>query len=129
MSIFARFSRPVFGSPALSTAESGRWLPAAIGAVLLVASAGAAAAKPARCFTTDDGYFNCNFRGLDRQGSFEISARGYPTYTLWIDSPGFAAGFVNFGDRNVALPGMYVRQRDDAACWSNPETDTRICAW
>lgn len=86
-------------------------------------------AKPARCFTTDDGYYPCDFKALDRDGSFEVSAPGSPTYTLWIDTPGFAAGFVNLGGRNVALPGMYVRQRDDAACWSNPETDTRICAW
>ena len=88
-----------------------------------------ATAKPARCFTTDDGYYDCNFRGLDRDGSFEISARGYPTYSLWIDRPGFAAGFVNLGGRNIALPGLYVRQRDDGACWANPETNTKICAW
>lgn len=88
-----------------------------------------ASAKPARCFTTDDGHYPCDFKGLDRQGSFEISAPMKPTYSLWVDSPGFAAGFVNFGDRNVALPGMYVRQRDDGACWANPETGTKICAW
>ena len=52
-----------------------------------LAGAFPAAAKPARCFTTDDGYYNCDFRGLDRDGSFEISARGYPTYSLWIDGP------------------------------------------
>jgi hypothetical protein len=88
-----------------------------------------AVAKPARCFTTDDGYFPCDFRALDRQGSFEIAAPAKPTYSLWVDSPGFAAGFINFGDRNISLPGMYVRQSDDAACWANPETDTKICAW
>ena len=98
-------------------------------AASLAAGAVPALAKPARCFTTDDGYYPCDFRGLDRQGSFEISARGYPTYTLWVDSPGFAAGFMNLSGRNVALPGMYVRQRDDGACWSNPETGTRLCAW
>lgn len=98
-------------------------------AAVLVAGAFQASAKPARCFTTDDGYYPCDFKGLDRQGSFEISARGYPTYTLWIDSPGFAAGFVTLSGRSVALPGMYVRQGDDRACWSNPQTATRICAW
>lgn len=100
--------------------------------VLAVAAAAgtvSADAKPARCFTTDDGYYPCDFKSLDRDGSFEVSAPGLPTYTLWIDTPGFAAGFVNLGGRNVALPGMYVRRSDDAACWSNPETDTRICAW
>lgn len=102
-------------------------------AVIAVAAALAfaqqASAKPARCFTTDDGHYPCDFKGLDRQGSFEISAPMKPTYSLWVDSPGLAAGFVNFGDRNIALPGTYVRQRDDAACWGNPETNTRICAW
>lgn len=102
---------------------------AGAGVLMAAVSVMPASAKPARCFTTDDGYYDCNFKGLDRQGSFELSARGYPTYTLWVDSPGFAAGFVNLGNRNVALPGMYVRQRDDGACWSNPETGTRICAW
>lgn len=98
-------------------------------AAALAAGSLPASAKPARCFTTDDGYFPCDFKGLDRQGSFEITARGYPVYTLWVERPGFAAGFVTLGGRSVALPGMYVRQGDDRACWSNPETGTRICAW
>lgn len=92
-------------------------------------AASAAAAKPARCFTTDDGYFACDFVSLDRAGSFEISGEGVPTTTLIVDEPGFASGFVNFGNRNISLPGRYVRQRDDGACWSNPETNTKICAW
>ena len=100
-----------------------------MGLIAVLAASTAAEAKSARCFTTDDGYFACNFEALDRAGSFEISARGKPTYSLWVEQPGFAAGFVNFGDRNVSLPGMYVRQRDDGACWANPETSTRICAW
>ena len=98
-------------------------------AAAFAAGAFPASAKPARCFATDDGHYPCDFKGLDRQGSFEISARGYPTYTLWVERPGFASGFVNFGDRNVALPGMYERASDDPACWSNSETGTRICAW
>lgn len=100
-----------------------------LSAALLTLPALPAAAKSARCFTTDDGYFGCNFEALDRAGSFEISARGKPTYSLWVDQPGFASGFINFGDRNVSLPGMYVRQSDDPACWANPETSTKICAW
>lgn len=100
-----------------------------IALAVLPAGAFCAHAKPARCFTTDDGYYPCDFRVLDRDGSFEISAPGVPTYSLWIDRPGFAAGFVNLGGRNIGLPGMYVRRSDDPACWSNPETDTRICAW
>ena len=100
---------------------------AAIATVLLATSA--AVSKPARCFTTDDGEFACDFQPLDRDGSFAISAPGYPTYSLWIDTPGVAAGFVELGGRNVALPGRYVRQADDPACWHNGDTDTRICAW
>lgn len=89
-----------------------------------------AQAKPARCFTTDDGYYPCDFRGLDSGGSFTIRANGYPAYTLEVYQPGFAYGFADFGKgRTVALPGQYVRSRDDSACWNNPATDTRICAW
>ena len=91
--------------------------------------ASAAEAKPARCFSTDDGYYDCDFRATDDAGSFAISAPMKPTFELLMDRPGFAYGFANFGDRNVPLPGMYVRQSDDPACWSNPETATRICAW
>jgi len=89
----------------------------------------AAQAKQARCFTTDDGYFDCKFKATDGAGSFRLSAPGRPTYTLEVDRPGFAYGFIDMGSRNVALPGMYVRQSDDAACWANPETNTKICAW
>ena len=96
---------------------------------LLAISAMPAAAKSARCFTTDDGYYSCSFRGLDSAGSFRISAPGYPTYTLEVDSPGFAWGYANYGSGNTSLPGQYVRSRDDGACWNNPETGTKICAW
>ena len=95
----------------------------------LVAMAMPAQAKKARCFTTDDGYFPCNFKATDDFGSFRISARGFPSYEIEVDQPGFAYGFVNLGGRNVSLPGQYVRSRDDGACWANPETSTKICAW
>ena len=72
-----------------------------------------AQAKPARCFTTDDGHYSCDFRGLDGAGSFTVEADGYPTYTLEVDQPGLAFGFADFGDGNVSLPGQYVRQSDD----------------
>lgn len=97
--------------------------------MLVLAAAAPAAAKQARCFTTDDGYYPCTFVATDRSGSFEISADGYPTYILVMNEPGFAFGFINLGNRNIPLAGKYVRQRDDGACWSNPETDTKICAW
>jgi hypothetical protein len=89
-----------------------------------------ALAKSARCFTTDDGYYTCDFKPLGG-GDFEVSAPGYPTFSLEIDSPGFAYGYAQYetGERRVPLPGMYVRSRDDGACWNNPETETRLCAW
>lgn len=102
-------------------------LPAALAASFLAADG--AIAKPARCFTTDDGHFPCEFRGLDAAVSFQISALGLPTYSLWVERPGVAAGFVGLGDRNVALPGMYLRRQDDPACWENDATQARICAW
>jgi len=98
-------------------------------AAALLALSVSAEAKRARCFTTDDGYFACTYRAIDDAGSFRISAPGYPTYVLEIDAPGFAYGYVNLGSRNVPLPGQYVRSRDDGACWSNPQTNTKLCAW
>jgi hypothetical protein len=98
-------------------------------AAALLAFAGSAEAKRARCFTSDDGYFACSYRAIDDAGSFRISAPGYPSYVLEIDEPGFAYGFVSLGHRNVPLPGQYVRSRDDGACWNNPQTNTKLCAW
>lgn len=98
-----------------------------LGAVLLL-TASAANAKPARCYATDDGYFDCDFKMTDRAGSFTIVGPS-ATYILLVEERGFASAFVNLGTRNISLPGMYVRQRDDPACWSNPETTTKICAW
>lgn len=86
-------------------------------------------AGQARCFTTDDGQFDCSFRTTDDAGSFQISAPGRPTYAVEIDRPGVAYGFVNLGARNIPLPGMYERQSDDPACWANADTGTKICAW
>ena len=104
-----------------------------LGALALAAATigaiGGAEAKKARCFTTDDGYFSCNFTATDKAGSFEIGAAGYPSYQLQVDQPGFAFGYINLGNRWISLPGQYVRSNDDGACWNNPETSTRICAW
>ncbi|MER9597577.1 MULTISPECIES: hypothetical protein [unclassified Mesorhizobium] len=78
-------------------------------AAAVLALSMSAEAKRARCFTSDDGYFSCNYRALDGDGSFRISAPGYPTYVLEVDGPGFAYGYVNLGRRNVSLPGQFVR--------------------
>jgi hypothetical protein len=100
----------------------------AVSALCLV-MAGGAEARPARCFTTDEGNFRCDFRATDRDGSFEISARGKPTYSLTISEKDVAFGFVNLGGRNTSLPGRYLRSRTDRACWVNDTTSARICAY
>ena len=88
----------------------------------------AAAAKPAQCFSTDDGHFDCDFQMTDADGSFTIEGPD-ATYILLMDSPGHASGFVNLGTRNIPLAGTFVRERGDPACWSNADLGTRICAW
>lgn len=89
-----------------------------------------ALAKEARCFTTDDGDYACEFKFTDDQGSFEASAPGKPTVILLMEQPGVAIGFTNYGTgRNVALPGQYIQQQSDKACWANNETSATICVW
>ena len=66
----------------------------------------------------------------DKDGSFKITASGKPRFILIMDSPGIASGFADYGTgRNVYLPGQYIRQNKDRACWENSETKTKICAW
>ena len=91
-------------------------------------AASSAEARPARCFTTDEGFYSCDFHPTDKNGSFEISAPGKPTYLMNVDEPGVASAFVNFGPRNVFLPGKYRSIGDAAGCWLNDTTHTKICA-
>ncbi|MDH7794374.1 MULTISPECIES: hypothetical protein [unclassified Beijerinckia] len=99
-------------------------------AVSLLLLPAIAEAKLARCFTTSDGYYDCDFRATDKDGSFEISAKRKPRYILVMEEPGLASAFVNLGtDRNVSLPGKFKRNKQDLACWFNDESRTRICAW
>ena len=97
----------------------------------LLLAAGPALAKDARCYTSDDGEYDCNFEVLDNAGSFEISAAGKPTFQLWIEGEGVASVGATYeaGGRSIALPGQYLRSEDDGACWDNAETQTQICAW
>ena len=97
-------------------------------ALPLVASP--ALAKSARCFTTDDGYYDCNFEGMGG-GDFEITAPGHPSFQLVMDSPGVAFGSGQYepGGRFVSLPGAFRRNEEDGACWDNDETGVQICAW
>lgn len=105
------------------------FLATALAGVLL--AAGPALAKDAVCYTTDDGKYDCTFVSLDKSGSFEISAPGKPTFSVWIDQPGVATAGAVFerGGRSVPLPGTYHRNQADGACWDNDDTGTQICAW
>jgi hypothetical protein len=98
------------------------------GAMLLP---GAALAKDARCMTTDDGEYPCEFTSTGANGSFEIKAEGKPTFMVEIESDEAAWVYAIFpgGGDSVALPGPYRRAADDRACWENPDTETRICAY
>jgi hypothetical protein len=116
----------------LRHAGTGGWLGVAggvLGVAALCCLAGSAQAKPARCFTTDDGEFGCQFRTTGRDGSFEISAPGKPRFMLNMTEPNVAFGFVNFGPRNISLPGRYLRDRNDPGCWVNDATADKMCAW
>ncbi|MGL4489411.1 MAG: hypothetical protein ACRCU5_08210 [Rhizobiaceae bacterium] len=100
-------------------------------AVCLSLAPSLAFAKSARCFTTDDGYFPCNFTATDGNGSFDIqslkdSGMGY---SIIVEEPGFASGYVRINGRGIPVNGMFVRQRDDGACWNNPEMNVKVCAW
>jgi hypothetical protein len=86
-------------------------------------------AKPARCFTTDDGHYPCDFRGFGGDGSFVISAPGKPTFSLTMERRGVAYGTINIYGKATALPGRYFRSKADPACWVNDATNTKICAW
>ena len=99
-----------------------------LAAALLCAAIVSADARPARCFTTDDGNYACNFQSTGSDGSFEISARGKPTYSIEIESADVAFGFLKIGGRSTALPGRYKRDPADRACWVNDTTSAKICA-
>lgn len=102
---------------------------AALLAMLMVMPA--AMAKEARCFTTDDGEYGCDFQRLDEAGGFRISAAGKPTFELWIEAngQGFVSATYEAGGRAVSLPGTYFRAKKDRACWKSDATETEICAW
>lgn len=90
---------------------------------------GPALAKTAKCFSSDDGFYACEFQLTDSKGSFEIFAKGKPTYYLYMDSPNLASVLADFGTgRGVPQPGPYLRQKDKA-CWKSKVTKAKICAW
>src|SRR5687768_5140416 len=87
-----------------------------------------AGARPARCATTDDGSYACDFQAVGKDGSFTISAPGKPTFVVTVTSAGIASASVDFGDRAIALPGRYARSSGEPGCWVNDTTGTKICA-
>ena len=89
-------------------------------------AAGGAAAKPASCETSDDGGYPCDFELTDRNGSFRVTGRGKPTYSVEIDEPGVGQAFAELGGRNVSLPGPYRLKA--GGCWVSDATDAKICA-
>ena len=99
------------------------------GGVIAAGSIVPAAAKQARCYNSDDGWYSCEFRQHGGDGSFTVSAPGVPSYTLAMIEPGVADGFANYGDGNLFLPGPFHRAQDDRACWIANATGFKICAY
>ena len=108
-----------------------RIIPAVVAVTFMALASGSAAAKSARCFTTDDGEYDCTFVATDADGSFEISAPDKPKFSVCDlrAGSGLRFGDYNDGGGNVALPGRYLRSQSDPACWVNEDTETQICAW
>ena len=108
-----------------------RTFPTLAAALALALASGGAEAKSARCFTTDDGEYDCAFVATDADGSFEITAPDKPKFSLVISEPGVALVFGDYNDGggNVALPGPYLRSESDPACWVNEDTEATLCAW
>ena len=105
--------------------------PLRAGLILILLAFGvtsSAQAKPARCSTTDDGSYNCQFKRIADDGSFVISAPGKPTYILTVAGSDTASATVELGSRNVSLPGLYLRSRSEPGCWVNDKTGAKLCA-
>ena len=98
-------------------------------ALVAVSLISPAEAKSARCYTSDDGEYRCEFMATDGKGSFKISSPGKPTFSLVIERAGVAFGFADFGSGSVPLPGLYRRSEADPACWVNDATAAELCAW
>jgi hypothetical protein len=120
--------RKAMAGGARSSARSRAAAALVLAAVALCFMPDGAGARPARCSTTDDGSYACDFQAIGKDGSFTISAPGKPTFVVTVTSPGIASGSVDFGDRAVALPGRYMRSSGEPGCWVSESTGTRICA-
>ena len=101
-------------------------LAAALAAVAVPAPADA---RQARCYNTVDGFYACDFQPFGGDGSFTVSAPTRPSYTISMIRRGVAAGFADYGNGNVALPGTFYRSDRDRACWVSDATDFAVCAY
>lgn len=100
----------------------------ALAATLLALGAALPAqAREARCHTSDDGTYACDFEQFGGDGSFVVSAPMRPTYTLEIVDEGVGEAFGDFGSGNRFLPGPFFRSQDDPACWVSEATDFMLC--
>jgi hypothetical protein len=99
-------------------------------AAALYCTMGVSEARPARCSASNEGNvtYRCRFIPRDRNGSFQISAPGRPTFILNIVEQGIAEGFVNFGGLQISL-GRYTRDQNQPACWVSDLGRGSICAW
>lgn len=102
----------------------------ALAASAVLALAGVAVAGEAECYNSDEGTYPCWFDPGDG-GDFNISADGYTTYYVDVTEPGVAWVVAMFPGSNdsVNLPGPYYREKEQPACWRNPDTSDEICAY
>ena len=90
---------------------------------------GTAEARPATCFTDDEGRYRCDFRQFGGDGSFVVTAEGRPAYTVSLFERGAADGFADYGNGNIALPRPFYRSDQDRACWVSDATGFSICVY
>lgn len=101
--------------------------PAFAAALFALGAALPAQAGEARCNTSDDGIYACEFEQFGGDGSFIVSAPMRPTYTLEIVDDGVGEVFGDFGSGNRFLPGPFFRSQDDPACWVSEATGFALC--
>lgn len=102
-------------------------IPAAF--LLLAANSFSVQARPATCFASGMGKYDCEVNLVEFNGSFSMSAPGKPTFMLIFDAPGYAFGFISENDKMRALPGPFEQEAAEPACWQNLQDDSRLCAW
>ena len=115
-------------------------------AILLVGIVGItpALAREAKCFVTHIGGYDCDFRPIGKDGSFEITTPDERTVSVFVEEPGKATGYINLNNEHLyadpegadyqwtrprQIPGL-LRSVQDPACWDDrAPTAFVICAW